>query len=70
MSRLERLRDQLKNAPDSSGNLSHSPPVVLAGSPDPKPIDVYTKDIADEIIASKDIKAARLRGEKRAVIGE
>lgn len=70
MPRLERLRDQLKNVPKISENSPHYSPVDLTGSPDPEPVDVYVKDIADDELARKDIKAARLRAERRAVIGE
>ena len=70
MSRLEQLQAQLENVPDISENSPHYLPTDLTGLPDAPPVDVYVKDAADEIIASKDIEAARLRAEKRAVSGE
>lgn len=67
MSRLERLRDQLQNTPIISDNFPHYLPVDLTGSPELETVNVYIKDVADYLLAHKDIEAARRRGDKRAV---
>ena len=66
MSRMAWLREQFQNIPDAAHNSPHYPAVDFTGLPDVQPVDVYVKDAKDEMLARKDIKAAALRGEKRA----